>query len=215
MISVERGADGMAEAVARVAVGVRSEVVRVPLGRRSGQVDPGGLRGAPVVVLTAGGLEPLAREGAVRAGRATVAAVDPAGEPLGAALLDAASTAEVLTLVVEDVAAAGEALVVARALGGRPLPALPLDDPAAARAMLRACWVDLDVALPSIEGDLRRQARSIAEDLGVFAAHHVVEVDPRPGLLGFAVADRSLSELSVAATGVLAGRVAAAARSWR
>lgn len=215
MITVEPGADGVPHVVAHVTVGVRTEIVRVPLARSHGDVDPAGMRNAPVVVLTDLHLEPLVREGAERAGRALVTTIRAADEPLGGPLLDAAAAAEVVVLV-SDPESSGEALVVARALEGRPLPVVPLDDVEAGRAMLRGCWVDLDVAIPSVGGALRDRLREAVEGLGLLADHHVVEVDPRPALAGRRdTGDPTLSELSAAATGVLAGRLAARNRSWR
>lgn len=217
MITVEHDPDGMAHVVARVTVGVRTEIVRVPLGHSHGEVDPGGLRSTPVVVLTRPHLEPIVRTGAERAGRAAVATIGASDEPLGGRLLHAASTAEVVVVVADD-ASAGAALVVARALEGRPLPVVPLDDEDAARAMLRGCWVDLDVAIPSVHGSLRGRIRDATEHLGLFSDHHAVEVDPRPGF-GDAgrpgATDPTLWDLSAAATGVLAGRLAVRNRSWR
>jgi hypothetical protein len=217
VISVEHDVDGLPQAVARVIVGVRTEIVRVPLGRWRGEVDPGGLRSTPVVVLTRTELAPLVRRGAERAGRAEVATVEARDAPLGARLLRAASAAEVLVLVTDE-ASAGASLVVARALEGRPLPVVPLGDEAAAGAMLRGCWVDLDVAIPSVDGVLRERVRVAAEHLGLFTDHHVVEVDPRPALDGdraLDAADPTLRELTAGAAGVLAGRLAARNRSWR
>jgi hypothetical protein len=215
VITVEFDADGVPHVVARVTVGVRTEIVRVPLARSHGEVDLGGMRSAPVVVLTDPDLQRLVREGAERAGRAVVATIVDSDEPLGEALLRAAGAAEVVLLVTE-LESSGEALVVARALEGRPLPVVPYDDVEAGRAMLRDCWVDLDVAIPSVDGALRDRLRDAAEGLGLFADHHVVEVDPRPALAERAgAAEPRLSELSAAATGVLAGRLAARNRSWR
>ncbi len=214
MITVEHDAAGVPHAVGRVTVGVRTEIVRVPLGKAQPDVDPGGMRSAPVVVLTDRHLEPLVREGAERAGRALVTTI-ASDEPLGGPLLHAAAAAEVVVLV-RDLESSGEALVVARALEGRPLPVVPLDDVEACRAMLRGCWVDLDVAIPSVDGALRDRLREAADGLGLFVDHHVVEVDPRPALAGRrGAADPTPSELSAAATGVLAGRLAARNRTWR
>ena len=221
---VQRLDDGSLEVVAEIAVGVDSRLVRVPLGRFEHEIDPGGLRNTPVVVLGDPRLEAPVREGVARAGQASVARVELAsGTFLGAELLGGSSTADAL-LVIADGPVAAAALVVARALGGRPLPAIPLDDPAGARAMLQACDVDLDIAVPSVDEPLRGSIRGVVEQLGLFAHHHVVEVDPRPalpnaeidagGALGGAGAP-SLSELAAAATGVLAGRVAAGNRRWR
>ncbi len=215
MITVEHDAAGVPHAVGRVTVGVRTEIVRVPLGKAQPDVDPGGLRGTPVVVLTRADLEPLVRTGAERAGRAVVTTIGASDEPLGWPLLHAAAAAEVVVLV-RDLESSGEALVVARALEGRPLPVVPLDDVEACRALLRGCWVDLDVAIPSVDGALRDRLREAADGLGLFVDHHVVEVDPRPALAGRrGAADPTPSELSAAATGVLAGRLAARNRTWR
>jgi len=215
VITVETDADGVPYAVARVTVGVRTDIVRVPLARSHGALDPGGMRGAPVVVLIDPRLEPLVRAGAERAGRAVVATVATSDEPLGELLLHAARAAEVVVLPTE-LESSGEALVVARALEGRPLPVVPFDDVEGGRAMLRGCWVDLDVSIPSVDGALRDRLREAAESLGLFTDHHVVEVDPRPALAGRrGAADPTPSELSAAATGVLAGRLAARNRSWR
>ena len=87
MITVEHDADGMVQAIAGSPWGCGIEIVRVPLGRSHGDVDPGGLRGTPVVVLTQPHLEPLVRAGAERAGRAVVATVGASDEPLGGRLL--------------------------------------------------------------------------------------------------------------------------------
>ena len=215
MITVEPDADGVPHVVARITVGVRTEIVRVPLARSHGEVDPGGMRSAPVVVLTDPELQPLVRAGAERAGRAVVATIGDSDDPVGETLLRAAGAAEVVVLVTE-LRSAGAALVVARALEGRPLPVVPYDDVEGARAMLRDCWVDLDVAIPSVDGALRDRLRDAAGSLGLFADHHVVEVDPRPALGGRrGAAEPTPSELSAAATGVLAGRLAARNRSWR
>jgi hypothetical protein len=214
VITVEPDADGVPHVVARVTGGVRTEIVRVPLARAHGDVDPGGLRSAPIVVLTDARLEPLVRGGAERAGHAVVATITASEEPLGSALLHAGRAAEVVVLAT-GLESSGEALVVARALEGRPLPVVPFDDVEAGRAMLRGCWVDLDVAIPSVDGVLRDRLRGAAESLGLFAGHHVVEVDARPALGGRRGADPTPTELSAAASGVLAGRLAARNRSWR
>lgn len=207
--------DGSVEAVVEVVVGVETKDVVVPLGRFTGDVDPGGLRNTPVVVLTSAGLEPTVRAGAERAGLASVSLVRlGSGDRLGARLLETAAAAEILTLVT-SVDTAHEALVVARALRGRPLPVVPFDDRDAAGLMLEACWVDLDVVVPSVDGPQRDEARAVATRLGLFTSHHVVEVDPRAGLEERDPTASSLHELTAAATGVLAGRIASGNRRWR
>jgi hypothetical protein len=215
-LSVRYLPDGSVEVLAEVVVGIETERVTVPLGRFEGAVDPGGLRNAPVVVLHDARLAELVRIGARRSGGASVAVVDlMVGSVVGAELLRAGSTADVI-LVVASGAMSSSPLVAARALRGRPLPVVPVDDDAAAHAMFRGCDVDLDVALPSVEGQTRTQIRGAAERLGLFGAHHVVEVDPRPGLAQRQSADlASALELTAAATGVLAGRIAAENRRWR
>jgi hypothetical protein len=215
-LSVRHLPDGSVEVVAEIVVGIETDRVMVPLGRFQGAVDPGGLRNAPVVVLHDAPLAEIVRIGARGAGEASMTVVDlMVGSVVGAELLRAASTADVI-LVVASGAAASSALVAARALSGRPLPVVPLDDHAAAHAMLRACDVVLDVAVPSVDGPTRALIRGAADRLGLFSDHHVVEVDPRPGLAQTENADdASLLELTAAATGVLAGRIAAENRRWR
>lgn len=215
---VERLADGSVEIVAEIAVGVGTRQVRVPLGSFEGEVDPGGLRNTPVVVLSDPGLEDTVRAGARRAGDASIARVELEDEEFpGAGLLRGSSIAEVLVVVARGPVAA-DALIVARALGGRPLPVIALDDPASANAMLRHRDVDLDVAVPSVDEPMRALIREAVERLGLFIDHHVVEVDPRPALaerVGVGADAPSVHELTAAATGVLAGRLAAANRRWR
>lgn len=214
MIRVEARADGSFEAVAEVVVGVEAREVRVPLGRSIGQVEPGGLRGSPVVVFTSQGVAPLVEAGAARSGDAVVGTVDASPGGLGAAVLDAARTADVLLVRVAP-EGAGDALVTARALMGRPLPVLPFERPRTVRTMLATCWIDLDIAIPSVEGRRREETRMVARDLGLFSRHHVVEVDPRPGLVPRSEPDVGLNGLAASATGVLAGRIAAGNRRWR
>ncbi|HVF08996.1 MAG TPA: hypothetical protein VNC60_10500 [Actinomycetota bacterium] len=215
-LTVRHLPDGSVEVLSDIAVGIEARRVTVPLGRFAGPVDPGGLRNAPVVVLHDARVVEIVRVGVRRSGGASVAVVDlPVGSVAGAELLRAASTAEV-TLVVPPDGAAPSVLVAARALSGRPLPVVPLDDHAAAHAMLRGCDVDLDVAVPSVGGATRALIRRAADGLGLFSDHHVVEVDPRPGLAqNERAGPASLLELTAAATGVLAGRIAAENRRWR
>lgn len=215
MIRTERRDDGSIVAVSTVTVGVDTRAVHVPLGRYGDAVDPGGLRNTPVVVAVTRDAVAFARAGAEHAGRASVDATDDETPgPLGARLLDGARVVEVVIAVTQP-AEAVEALTTARALGGRPLPAVPLGERDSVRGMLDGCWVDLDIAVPALEGDRRAEIRKMLEDLGLFAAHHVIEVDPRPALGGGRVAKMSLSDLAAASTGVLAGRIAAGNRRWR
>jgi hypothetical protein len=214
VIRSERRPDGAVDVIAEVVVGIDARRVRVPLGRFPGAIDPGGLRGTPVVVVIDAELEPLIHRGAARAGRASVVLARSDHDPLGAVLLSASSLAEVLVMHAPP-RIAGDAMVTARALGGRPLPVVPLERETDATAMLEPCWVDLDIAVPALDGPRRTQARRAVRSLGLFERHHIVEVDPRPGLEGDSPADAPLHALTAAATGVLAGRLAAANRRWR
>lgn len=214
MIRVERRADGSFEAVAEVVVGVEAREVRVPLGRSIERIEPLALRNSPVVVFVADGIAELAEAGAVRSGGATVRDVEASPGPLAAAVLDAAQTADVLLARVEPEEAA-DALVTVRALRGRPLPVVPFDRPDVARRMLAGCWIDLDIAIPSHGDDRRAEAWEVARDLDLLATHHVVEVDPRPGLGPETGRNAGLGGLTASATGVLAGRIAAGNRRWR
>ena len=213
MIEVERLPDGTARAVADVAVGIEERRVEVPLGAVAGDVDPGGLMNLPVVVMSAGSDE-AARRGARAAGGAHVVSLPDGPQPLGGRLL-AVAGADVVIAVVEP-SEASDVLVTTRALAGRPLPVIPFDHPARAASMLDGCWIDLDIAIPSLDGPARDDLRRSADELGLFALHHVVEVDPRPGLEGpEGPATRTLEVLATAATGVLAGRIAAGNGRWR
>ena len=218
MIREERSPDGSVTAVADVVVGVETRQVRVPLGRWVGDVEAGGLRDRPVVVACRDDVGSLIRAGAEASGRATVSRSRAAGHApaVGAALLEASITADVIVVTADEDASA-DVLVTARALGGRPLPVVDFDDMGTASAMMSGCWIDLDIAVPSLDGSSRDDVRRVAQELGLFAAHHVVEVDPRPAFaLGPSeIAGASMHELAAAATGVLAGRIAAAGRRWR
>lgn len=220
MIRVERTADGTVDALAEVIVGVETKTIRVPLGHVEGRIEPGGLRNMPVVVFAEPSTERVIRAGVERAGgvrAVTIAPVD-AAIPLGAALIEAGGAAEVELVVGQGGDAAAHALRIARALGGRPLPVLAFEDPVAARAIVEGCEIDLDVALPSVNGPLRHRFRELAAELGLFSDHHVVEVDPRPAL-GDELSERvdgvPMPELAAAAVGVLAARIAAGNRRWR
>ncbi|HEX7247696.1 MAG TPA: hypothetical protein VF351_06310 [Actinomycetota bacterium] len=215
-LSVRHRPDGSAEVTAEISVGIETRQVTVLLGRYEEPVNPGGLRNMPVVVLPDAGWVDIVRTGVRRAGRATVAVVDlTKGGVAGAELLRAASGAEVVLVVVPR-GLASPVLIAARALEGRPLPVVPLGDDTGVRAMLQGCDIDLDVAVPSVDGPTRDLVRGAAERLGLFLDHHVVEVDPRPA---FSEADdtarASLPKLTAASAGVLAGRIAAGNRRWR
>jgi hypothetical protein len=110
----------------------------------------------------------------------------------------------------------GRTMNAIRALGGRPLPALPWSSPAALTELVEGCLVDVDVAIPRLAGTEREALRAAIAALDL-AAHHVVEVDPRPGVDRDAQTNdgADLDVLSAAAAGVLAGRLAAGIRRWR
>jgi hypothetical protein len=207
MIRYERDDDQALWAVAEVAVATRRVGFRVPLGAWQGDApDPGGLLGLPVVVLPPGSPTGPVVEGAARSGRAIAAEVIPDGPGL------LAGDAEVL--VVRD--ANGRVMNVVRALGGRPLPALPSSDPGAIRAFLDGCDVDLDIAIPLVDEPQRAALRASLAPLRLEDVHHLVEVDPRPAREPAAItpADALDPGLWSAAAGVLAGRLAAGRRHW-
>jgi hypothetical protein len=208
VIRYERDGDGIV-AVAQVRVGLREVELAVPLGPWVGpEPEPSGLAGRPVVVVPDPSLVRLVTAGALRSGRDTPDVVHGA-DGIGARLLR--SSAQLIVLVSD----AGGAIDAARALGGRPLPALPFPDDHAIERFLAGCRVDADLAIPSLE-PARSAARAVVLRLGLDAVHHVVEVDPRPGFEDAAGAETaSVSALTAAAAGVLAGRVAAATRAWR
>jgi hypothetical protein len=184
----------------------------------------GPLGGRPVVVLGAEALAPIARAGAVRADRAASVAV----------ILDVDRTA--LAAIGTDVdvviAIAGRATVVeilgvVRRLGGRGIPVVDIlggEQPGLAAASLELLadpgLGDLNVPVPVVEEDeLRRALWDRLRAAGVEDRHHPVEVDGRPALAelhsrGLPVADGDLLALAAGAAGVLAGRMAAAARAW-
>jgi hypothetical protein len=109
-----------------------------------------------------------------------------------------------------------EELWVARALAGRPLAALPLDDPGAMRSLFAGLDVDVQVPVPTGDDVHRAAVRSLLGPLELETMHHLVEVDPRPALeeLGDLASD-SLAALAAAAAGVLAGRIVVGDRRWR
>jgi hypothetical protein len=207
VIRYERDSDQALWAVAEVVVGTRRVGFRVPLGAWPGDAPgPGGLLGLPVVVLPPGSPTRPVLEGAARSGRATAAEVIPDGPGLLAA------DAEVL--VVRD--GNGRVMNLVRALGGRPLPALPSSDPGAIHAFLDGCHVDLDIAIPVVDEDRRAALRASLAPLRSEGVHHLVEVDPRPVREPAAVAPEDALDPALwsAAAGVLAGRLAAGRRHW-
>ncbi|HSL12193.1 MAG TPA: hypothetical protein VLA82_12850 [Actinomycetota bacterium] len=209
MIRYRREDDALV-ATSEIAVGVDRITVSVRLGAWPfGVPDAGGLRGAPVVVVPAEDLVGLAVAGIRRSG-----GLDPlvVADARSSARITLQAGPEVAVVVGHD----REVLEDLRGVGGRPLPALPLDDAAAVDAWVRGCRVDLDLAVPSGADDVRSAARAALARATVPAMHHVVEVDPRPAFdeLGSPIEHASLTMLAAAAAGVLAGRVAARNRRW-
>jgi uncharacterized protein DUF3866 len=133
----------------------------------------------------------------------------------------------------------GHALMAARTLAGRPIPALRVsfaDERERHRGLSHhsltilgeVCKVDVDVPVPTLEDDDQRQAVWEAlrarklEDI-----HHLVEVDGTPALeelaargvdvrsMGRGIEDDPAFFLAAGSAGVLAGRMAAENRRWR
>jgi len=210
-IQLDRDARGELIARSRVPSGLQQIELQVVLGPWEGPgPDPEGLRQRPVAVVRGQAQVALAVAGIRRSGRLQ-ARVVPAGPRLGVELLSedpAASVVDGLDPVT---------LETIRCLGGRPLPALPLGRADEVRALLQACRIDLDVAVPSHDDRARAAARETALTLGLEASHHLVEVDPRPAFdeLGRPGETASLDETIAAAVGVLAGRLASGNRRWR
>jgi hypothetical protein len=197
-----------------VIVGTTRRTIAVPLGVMASPPDPGGLRAVPVL-MAARGLVALVEAGVRRAGGRPETATLPRddGRPLGGRLLATSMEGAEVLVVLDGDASAVEAV---RALDGRPVPALPLDDPDALSTLVEALTVDVNLAIPGLEGR-RDELREILAPLELERLHHPVEVDPRPAFdeLGLDPRDASLGELAAGAAGVLAGRMVAANRRWR
>lgn len=216
MIRYGRNVRGEIVASAEVAVGAERRLISVVLGDWTGDdLDPGGLRGMPVVALPDPSWTELARRGALRAGGQPPVLLLPADAPrLGIQLLVA--YAEGVDVVILE-GADGPAMTLVRVLAGRPIPALPLPDAVAVRRLLAGCEVDLDVPVPALGGTPRADLRAVLIPLHLEAMHHLVEVDPRPAFdeLQIPIEDASPAALTAAAAGVLAGRVSVRSRRWR
>lgn len=211
MIRYERDASGELTALCEVAVGVERRTFRVPLGTWPGGEPPaGGLRDAPVVVLPDHGRLAVVRLAVTRAGGVEPSLVAPDGSAL---LRTAQQGAEVMIVT----SGSGRTMNAIRALGARPLPALPWSSRAAITELFEGCLVDVDVAVPRLAGTERAALRAAVAALGLDAVHHVLEVDPRPGFDRDARTNdgADLDVLGAAAAGVLAGRLAAGSRRWR
>ena len=209
MIRYERDEE-QAWAVADVAVGTERTRFRIPLGSWEGaEPDPGGLLEMPVVVLAGHDRTGLVASAAAGSGRVSASLTSPEGAAL---LRSAGSDADVLLVADGN----GRTMNVIRALGGRPLPALPSTDAGAIRGFLDGCHVDVEIALPVVDERQRAALRSSLAQLRLEDAHHVVEVDPRPGLDAAGIELEAADEgaLWAAAAGVLAGRLAAGRRRF-
>jgi hypothetical protein len=167
------------------------------------------------VVTTPPAVSTIVRAGALRAGRSPAVLVLPGDAPhlAGQLLVAVAEGSEVL--VVEDGDA--DVLTVARALGGRPIPALPLDEPDQLAALVGALAVDVTLAVPDGDDAFRARVRQALAPVDPTTLHHLVDVDPRPAFdeLGWDPSRASLEGLAAAAAGVLAGRLAHGNRRWR
>ena len=211
MIRYERHSSGDLTAVCEVAVGVERRTFRVPLGTWSGEEPPsGGLGEAPVVVLPDHDRLAVVRLAVSRAGGVEPSLVASDG---GTLLRAAQQGAEVMIVTSRS----GRTMNAIRALGGRPLPALPWSNRAAIAELFEGCLVDVDVPVPQLAGTERAALRAAVAALHLDALHHVVEVDPRPGSDRDAQTNDGLDldVLGAAAAGVLAGRLAAGGRRWR
>lgn len=211
MIRYERDASGELTAVCEVGVGVERRTFRVSLGTWPGGEPPaGGLREEPVVVLPDHDRLAVVRLAVTRAGGVEPSLVAPDG---GALLRAAQQGAEVMIVT----SGSGRTMNAIRALGGRPLPALPWSSRAAITELFEGCLVDVDVAVPRLAGTERAVLGAAVAALHLDAIHHVLEVDPRPGFDRGAQTNAApdLDALGAAAAGVLAGRLAAGSRRWR
>jgi hypothetical protein len=205
VIRYDRDADGATTAAADVAVGTRVVPFRIPLGAwLDGEPPPGGLSGIPVVLTGRGAPSGIVERAVSAVSGLRTAASDADGR----SLLTADREAGVLLVARAN----GRAMNVVRALGGRPLPVLPVSRPDAIAALFDGCQVDVEVAIPRLDDGPRATLRATLAPFGLEVRHHVVEVDPRAGL-----ADGeppTIEELAAAAAGVLAGRLAAGRRRF-
>lgn len=215
MIRYERDPDGGLVAVADLVVGVEHRTYRLPIGKLWWEPPTTGLTGTPVVVVPDPRSVALAEAGARRAAPSLdLRSMPEGGDRCARYLMSAVRVGAEVVIVVRG---GRQALVASRVLGGRPLPALPLDDPEALDDLLGGLDVDVNIAVPTSDGDHRSTIRRILEPLNLEAMHHVVEVDPRPAFDEACrdIRGATLSELGAAAAGVLAGRLAAGSRRWR
>jgi hypothetical protein len=216
VIRFERAPDASLDAVASVHVGLTTSTIRVPLGPWFATApDPAGLANTPVVALPDPRWTELARMGALRAGRQPPVLLLPASVPsIGGQLLVAVAEGVEVVLVPGGGRAA---LVAGRALRGRAILALPLDDERALQEVLTGLDVDVHLPIPSIDGPARARIRDAVFRHEPERLHHLVEVDPGPALatVGLRIDEATDGALAAAAAGVLAGRLSAGNRRWR
>jgi hypothetical protein len=202
----------------KVDVGVSTREIVVLLGSWSGANDPAGplgLASTPVVVTVDDSLAPLVEAGARRSGRVpAVAHVTGAEISLGLRLFESVRAGAGVIVIGDGTV---RHLWLARALGGRPLTALPLQHPDALASLFEGLDLDVEVPVPACAEPMRDHVRSLLAPLALERTHHLVEVDPRPAFdeLGLDVADADLDRLAAAAAGVLAGRLAVGNRRWQ
>jgi hypothetical protein len=219
MIAFERTSDARLVVHTSVAVGVDERDVELDLGpwpsEAADPAGPLGLASTPVVGLDGPRWAELAAAGVRRAGRdVPCARVGREAERLGLRLLLLVEEGADAVLLEEGTVAS---LDLVRALGGRPIAALPLERPDDLGGWLAGSSYDVHIPIPALDGTAREELHAMLAPLELEAMHHVVEVDPHPALseAGVDPAEASLGALAAAAAGVLAGRLAAANRRWR
>ena len=135
--------------------------------------------------------------------------------------------------------ASGHALMAARTLGGRPVPALRIsfaDERERHRGVSHhsltiladVCRVDVNVPVPALpDDDERERVWRALRERKLEERHHLVEVDGSPAVeelrargvdvrtMGRGIDDDPAFFLAAGAAGVLAGRMAAEDRRWR
>ena len=202
-----------------VDVGIDRHELGVLLGPWSADApDPAGplgLASTPVVVLPDPVWGDVAIAGAIRAGgQPTWIRVPADGPSLGMQLLVAVTYGA--DVVIVD-GGGGAELRLGRALGGRPLPVLPLPDVEAIRSLFAGCELDVHVPVPSTDEPARARIQGVLAPLELESLHHLVEVDPAPAFeqAGLDMGRASFEALAAGAAGVLAGRLASSNRRWR
>ena len=205
--------DDVVAVSATIAVGVvdRDETALLGPWAADGP-DPGGplgLASTPVVLLSGASTIDVALAGVARAGRDPQVAILEAGAPdLGLAVL---ATVGAGTEVVVLTEAEGRHIDLVRILGGRAVVALPASDATTISAWFGDAELGADIPLPTTDA----QASADIASLGLEAVHQLVQVDPSPALDRARVGAMRFSLLTVAAAGILAGRIAVGNRRWR